>query len=92
MSDAQQKPGTITDEFGGVHQLAEDGQFLAKGIDIKVDLCEIIDLDLEGFLDMISERAGFGLLMQQEYTVVRHKGNTLTLRVTGDITACLDGD
>ena len=54
------------------------------------DLSEIINLDLEGFLDRISEDAGFPLLMDQSYQVEGHEGDTLLIRVRGDVSLDLD--
>ena len=43
-----------------------------------------IATDLEGFIDLISEKAGKPLLMDVNYDIVSAKGNTLTIEVTGD--------
>lgn len=51
---------------------------------VRVGLDEAVDLDLEGFLDLIAERAGHPLLMDFTYKVVGHEGDTLILEVTGD--------
>lgn len=57
---------------------------------IRVDLNDIITLDLEGFLDLIAddliaEDAGHPCLMDISYSVEGHEGNTLQIRVTGYI-------
>lgn len=52
---------------------------------VQVELHEIIDYNLEGFLDLISERACKSpLLMDISYRVVGHDGDTLTIEVTSD--------
>jgi hypothetical protein len=48
-----------------------------------VSLGELIDYDLEGFLDLIAERAGYPLLMDIDYDISEHKNNEVLLRVTG---------
>jgi hypothetical protein len=51
----------------------------------EIDLADVIDLDLEGFLDLISERAfGSILLMDVTYAVAGVTGDTLRLNVAGD--------
>lgn len=69
----------------GVEYKVDENNMLVDGVLIKVELSEIIALDLEGFLDLISERAGFPLLMEQSYEVEGHEDNTLVLRVRGDV-------
>ena len=60
---------------------------------VPVDLSEIIDNDLEGFLDIISEKlVSNGLLMDISYRVVGNLGNTLYLEVSGDISQAYDLD
>jgi hypothetical protein len=81
--------GTIVCEKGESHVYLPNG-FLRFGIDVKVDLSEIIDTDLEGFLDLISERAGFPLLQQQEYICIGAEDEALIFRVRGDISAHLE--
>lgn len=81
---------TITNDNGESYEIDENN-FLTDGVLIKVDLTSVIDLDLEGFLDLISNDAGFPLLMQQDYTIEGHEeGNVLLLRVRGDASMCFD--
>lgn len=52
---------------------------------VEVDLSEIIDTDLEGFLDILSERAtGSPLLMDISYKVIGCENDTLKIEVDGD--------
>lgn len=62
--------------------------------DITVSLDDVIDLDLEGFVDLCSDRlVGSPLLMAVEYTAVGvHTDGSLIIRVTGDPDAVLDDD
>ena len=54
---------------------------------VRVGLNEVIDRDLEEFLDLLSSRAaGNELLMGTAYEVTGLDGGTLLLTVTGDIT------
>ena len=83
---------------GRVHAVTADG-FLVEGVAIHVDLSEIIGdehgLGFEGFLDLISERAGFPLLMEQEYMIIGHGEQSLTLLVNGNVSMHMeaqDGD
>jgi hypothetical protein len=77
-------PRTIVSDLDRTHTIRDDG-FLVDPIRIEVDLGDIIDLDFEGFLDLISERAGFALLMQQSYEIVGHTNGSLFLHVLGDV-------
>jgi hypothetical protein len=55
---------------------------------VEVDLSEIIDTDLEGFLDILSERAtGSPLLMDISYRIVSVENDTLKIEVDGDTSA-----
>ncbi len=84
------KKRTVKDRNGEEHEIDEDN-FLVSGVLIKVDLCDIINNDVEGFLDLISEDAGFPLLMQQDYTIEGHEPeNVLLLRVKGDVSMELE--
>ena len=50
-----------------------------------MDLDEVGRFDFESFLDLISERlTGSELLMNIDYDVVGHEGNTLHMKVGGD--------
>lgn len=50
---------------------------------IRVDLDDIIGLNLESFLDMIADDAGYSTMQDIGYTVEGHEGDVLLLRVTG---------
>lgn len=53
---------------------------------VNIDLSEIIDNDLDGLNDIMSERAtGSVLLTDIGYSVVGHEGDTLLIRVTGHL-------
>lgn len=53
---------------------------------VEVDLSEFIDNDLEGVLDLLSERAtGASILSDISYKVINHEGNALQIAVTGCI-------
>ena len=70
----------------------DDDCMLVDGVLIKVALDDIISLDLEGFLDRISEDAGFPLLMQQTVEIEGYEGRDILLRVRGDVSMCIDSD
>jgi hypothetical protein len=59
---------------------------------VPVELSEIIDNDLEGFLDIIGERVGSPLMQNIGYHVVGHNDNTLHLEVHGDVSEDIKGD
>lgn len=53
---------------------------------IRMDLSDFIDNDLEGVLDIMSERlTACGLLSDIEYTVVGHEDNELLVMVRGSV-------
>jgi hypothetical protein len=53
---------------------------------VEVELSKFIDNDLEGVLDLLSEKAtGTELLGNIAYNVVAHRGNTLEIEVTGNV-------
>lgn len=53
---------------------------------VEVDLSEFINNDLEGVLDLLSEKAtGTEVLSDISYAVVGHRNNSLTVKVTGSI-------
>lgn len=57
---------------------------------ISMELSEAINLDLEGFLDTVSEKlTGSCLLSGTDYDLVGHDRNTLHLRITGDASLIL---
>lgn len=58
---------------------------------VTVDLSEVIDNDLEGFLDLLAERSGHPLLMDITYTLVSASDGALYLTVSGD-TSAEDGE
>ena len=50
-----------------------------------VSLSEVIEHNLEGFLDLLAERAGFPLLMDIDYSIVRwDAGHGLVIEVSGE--------
>ena len=52
---------------------------------VEIDLAEVIHLDHEGFLDLVSEKATGSLLLSDINTkLIGHRGETLILQVTGD--------
>jgi hypothetical protein len=53
---------------------------------IEVSLGEIIERDLEEFLDLISERAfNTAAAMNVEYSIIGHRDHAVLLTVTADI-------
>lgn len=61
-----------------------DADGWVRGV-IRMELSEFINNDLEGVLDLLSERlTGSGLLSDIAYEVVGHDGDTLFVRVSGD--------
>lgn len=80
----------VKDSHGNDHDVDENN-FLVDGVLIKIGLDEVIDADLEGFLDLISDEAGFPTLMQQDYEIEGYEpGNYLLLRVRGDVSMDLE--
>jgi len=75
---------TIRDGFGKLREVHDDG-FLINPILVVGDLGEIIDSDLEGFLDIISEAAGFPLMTEVTWTVVGHTAAGVKLAVSGNV-------
>lgn len=60
---------------------------------VTVDLSDFIDNDLEGILDLLSERlTGGSSLMDIAYKVVGHDGDALHIEVSGDVSMILDQD
>ena len=59
---------------------------------VTVELADMIDNDLEGFLDIISDKlCDSGLLMDSNYSVVGHRTNsTLLVKITGDVSIIID--
>lgn len=61
-----------------------DSDGWVRGV-IRLELSELIRNDLEGALDIMSERlTGSGLLSDIAYEVVGHDGDTLFVQVSGD--------
>jgi len=54
---------------------------------VEVELAAVIDGDLESFLDLLAEEAGYPLLMDIYYNVVGHVGDQLLIRVRGEVEA-----
>jgi hypothetical protein len=59
---------------------------------VKVDLSEIIESDLEGFLDLLGELVGSPLMQDISYHVVGHDDDTLHIEVHGDVSEDIDDD
>lgn len=58
---------------------------------IAVDIEDLINNDLEGVLDMLSEQlTNSYLLMSMGYEVVGHEGNTLHMKVWGDVSMIIE--
>ena len=56
-----------------------------KTFEVDIGLDDVIENDMEGFLDMIAEKTGNPLLMDISYRVVRaNPDGTLRLEVCGD--------
>jgi hypothetical protein len=75
-----------------IEQIRErkDGDDYITGV-VAVDLGEVIDTDLEGFLNLISERlTDTDILMGVSYNVVGHEEDTLWIEVTGDTKEILE--
>ena len=63
---------------------ADENGFITVQVD--VELSDLIDNDLEGVLTLLSDLAtGSETLSNISYNVIDHCGDTLTLKVTGDI-------
>lgn len=70
-----------------VRQMEENG--VVEGV-VGIELSKVIPLDLEGFLDAVSEKlTGSCSLSGIDYTLVGHDGDTLHLRVIGDASLIL---
>lgn len=60
---------------------------------ISIDIHEFINNDLEGFLDLISERlTGSILLNGSDYQMIGSKGDDVFLKVTGDASLILESE
>jgi hypothetical protein len=67
-----------------------DAKGWVRGV-IPLDLSDLIDNDLEGVLDLMSERlTGGPLLSDISYRVRGHDGNTLHIEVEGDAGMAFD--
>jgi hypothetical protein len=72
-----------------MRQMADENNFVS-GV-VKVTLDEVIKRDLEGFLDLVSTRlTGSELLMEIGYQVVGHQGDTLLIKVRGQVDQLLE--
>lgn len=82
---------TITDEdYETIRKCAVQGRMYRA--DVQLELGDIIENNLEGFLDLISTIATGSPLMQDiSWRIVDTKGlNTLILEITGDVSAVVD--
>lgn len=87
--DNAKKTGMLSYEQIKIMQ-KNDG--MIKGV-ISVDLHECINLDLEGFLDLISERlTGSLLLSNSDYKLIDMDGDCLLFEVTGDAGLILESE
>jgi hypothetical protein len=69
---------------GGLPPIVKHGDGAISGV-VKIELSRFIDCNLEGVLDMLSEAlTGTQLLMNVNYKVVGHDGDTLLIEVSGD--------
>jgi hypothetical protein len=60
---------------------------------IRMDISDLIDNDLEGVLDIMSERlTGGGVLSDIAYTVIGHEDNELFIKVCGDADSVIEND
>lgn len=67
-----------------IRKLTKNGERFLEGV-VSVDLSEVVDADLEGFLNILSERlTGSVLLENFSYLAVGAAENTLHIRVCGD--------
>ena len=63
----------------------KDENGYALGI-VTVNLSDIINTDLEGFLNILSEKlTGSVLLMDTSYKVISNDGDSLSIEVSGDV-------
>lgn len=75
--------------YARMRQMADENNFVS-GV-VKVTLDEVIKRDLEGFLDLVSTRlTGSELLMEIGYQVVGHQGDTLLIKVRGQVDQLLE--
>jgi len=90
---ANATPRTIKDD-AGIEHVVDDHGFLQSPAAVHVEISEILACDLDEFLDLISERAGFGLMTEQTYEVDPEDcaGTSLCLLVSGNVSAHLDDD
>ena len=60
---------------------------------VTITLNEVIEADLEGFLDLLSEAVGEPLLMDIGYRVVGHgEPSWIVIEVTGEVEEEAEGD
>lgn len=83
---------SVQNERGETYEIDQDG-FLVDGVVVTLSLSDIINTDLEGFLDLLTERSGFPLLCEPEYKIIGFSpiANTLTFRVKGDVSMGIEG-
>lgn len=83
-----EKPLTL-EQMRDMHEKAEKGVISAV---VSMDLSDLIDNDLEGFLDVCSEKlTGGALLADIDYRVVGHtEDTTILVEVSGDVSGILD--
>ncbi len=77
---------------GKVYRLEDDGVSLMDGIPVVMELSDVISTNLENFLDIVSEDAGFPLMQSQTYEIVGHTTSSITLHLWGDVSADIDDD
>lgn len=69
-------------------QMADKGNVCGL---VRVSLCDVIDNDLEGFLDILSEGlTGSPLLMDINYNVDHNEDDDLIIYVTGDASEIIE--
>jgi hypothetical protein len=59
---------------------------------VPIDLNDIIETDLDGFLDLLSEAVGSPRMQDISYHVVGHDDNTLHFEVHGDVAVDIDDE
>jgi hypothetical protein len=86
------KPLTI-EEMRKMAEAGVPGGLFVTGV-VAVDLNDIIDNDLDGFMDHLSELlTGTEILMNIDYDVVGYEEhNVLHIKVSGDVSAVLEGE
>lgn len=82
----------IQNDRGDDYEIDDRG-YLVVGVKVTLSLSDIINTDLEGFLDLLTEASGFPLLCEPEYKIIGFNpiANTLTFRVKGDVSMGIEG-